>query len=136
MMRVYGPYERKQDGRKIVIIIYDDGTRTTKSYARFLYENEHGGLSSSYDVDHIDENPYNDENSNFQPLTRSENIKKAWREGKHKEKEWFEGICSECNHYFRKEMRYVNGNKKKGKAGPFCSRKCAGKYSTRAYANR
>lgn len=38
IVKVYGPYERKQDQRKIVVLKLIDGSLTTKSYARYLYE--------------------------------------------------------------------------------------------------
>ena len=42
-MRVYGPYKQK-DGRYFVILIYEDGTRKTTAYARYLME-QHLGIS-------------------------------------------------------------------------------------------
>jgi hypothetical protein len=127
--KVYGPYISKQDGRRRVVIIYVDKTRTTQSYAKYLYEKQFGPIPQGLDVDHIDENFENDDVNNFQLLTRIENVKKAWETGTNKPKEWFYGVCSECKTEFKKELRNVKGNWKKGTKGPFCSRTCAGNYN-------
>ena len=37
--------------------------------------------------------------------------------------------CPMCGAIVTKFLNYVKHNTKKGKAGPFCSRKCAGTYS-------
>ena len=42
-LKVYGPYTRK-DGRKHVVIVNNNGTKTTKSYPRYLME-QHLGRS-------------------------------------------------------------------------------------------
>ena len=126
IVKVYGPYSRKQDKRKVVVLRLADGKLTTKSYARFLYEQENGLISSpDITVDHIDEDETNDVISNFQLLTRVDNIKKST-----KKPEIFKGVCPMCNEPFEKFMRNVKGNQvKQGKAGPFCSRSCAGRFN-------
>lgn len=127
ILKVYGPYSRKQDKRKVVVLRLADGHLTTKSYARFLYEQEHGLIDKNLDltVDHIDENEQNDVLNNFQLLTRAENIRKSAKKAK-----MFIGICPICNKEFTKQMRDVTGNQKRqNKAGPFCSRHCAGIYA-------
>lgn len=131
ILKVYGPYTSKQDGRKRVFIRFNDLSGTTKSYARFLYEQRNGLIDKNLTIDHIDEDRTNDKIPNLQPLTRRENIQKAWREGKHKPKDWFEGICSECGVSFIKANANIKHNLKQGKAGPFCSRNCAGIYGKR-----
>lgn len=40
-------------------------------------------------------------------------------------------VCPECGASVTKRAGQVRGNKKKGKAGPFCGRSCAGKYATK-----
>jgi endogenous inhibitor of DNA gyrase (YacG/DUF329 family) len=122
ILKVYGPYTRKQDDRKIVVLRLADGNLTTKSYARFLYEQKNGEIGDiNLTVDHIDEDVTNDILENFDLLTRADNIRKSAKQA-----EMYSGVCPICNTEFQKPMRAVRGNWKKGKAGPFCSRQCAG----------
>lgn len=124
IVKVYGPYTRKQDNRKVVVLRLIDGTLTTKSYARFLYEQEHGEIGDTdLTVDHVDEDVTNDVLGNFELLTRDDNIRKS------KRVTMFKGVCPTCDAPFEKAMSQVRGNNlKQAKAGPFCSRHCAGRY--------
>ena len=122
IVKVYGPYSRKEDNRKVVVLRMLDGSLTTKSYARFLYEQANGEIGDeNITVDHIDEDMTNDILENFQLLTRSENIIKAGGYPLYK------GFCPQCGNGFTKRLSQVNANLKKGRAGPFCSRYCAGR---------
>lgn len=130
ILMVYGPYISKRDGRKRVIIVYDDKSKTTRSLARFMYEQENGKIDPALTVDHVDENPFNDVMENFQLLTRSENAKKA-RQFKQLT-EWYEGVCLECNKLFMKPMRQIRHNQgSQNKPGPFCGKSCAGRFNQR-----
>jgi transposase-like protein len=41
-------------------------------------------------------------------------------------------VCPECSNTFDKLMRYHRKNQmKKGAAGPFCGRRCSGRYNQR-----
>lgn len=40
-MKIYGPYLRK-DLRKHIVIVNDDGSKTTKSFPKYLMENKLG----------------------------------------------------------------------------------------------
>ena len=74
---VYGPYKRKQDGRRIVVI-YDGTRRTTKLYAKVKLEIKIGHiLSKDETVDHIDKNPFNDKFSNLRMLSREKNARRS-----------------------------------------------------------
>lgn len=124
--RVYGPYKRK-DGRKHVIIIFPNGNRKTVSYPKYLIEKQlNRFLDKDETVDHIDGNFHNDALSNLKVVPRKYHIQQDVR--RLKEKEFY---CPECNKKF-----VLSGNKlsraiserKRGKFGPFCSRKCAGIY--------
>lgn len=78
MIKVYGPYERS-DGRKHVIV-YDSKTqeRKTVSYPKFLMEKKLGRKLKRYEtVDHIDEDFTNDRISNLQVLSRRRNNSKS-----------------------------------------------------------
>ncbi len=75
-MRIYGPYKRK-DGRKHVVIIYEDGTRQTKSYPRLMMEQHLGrGLTKEETVDHINNDFTDDRIENLQILSLSDSCKK------------------------------------------------------------
>lgn len=123
-MKTYGPYIRK-DGRKHIVIIYDDGRRQTKSYPRFLLEQKIGReLLPEETVDHIDEDFTNDDLDNLQILSLAENARKAMLK---RPAEYSSHICPECKTPFTKRAYQVKRTIKKGKSGPFCSRSCAGK---------
>lgn len=125
-MKIYGPYTRK-DGRQHVIF-YEDGKRRTVSYPKYLLEQKLGRALLPHETcDHIDNDFTNNSIDNLQLLSRSDNSAKAMIL-KAAEQGYF--VCPECNTSFYKNMRDVKGNQiKQKKAGPFCSKKCAGRYS-------
>lgn len=127
-MKVYGPYTRK-DGRQHVII-YENGKKKTVSYPKYLLEQKLGRpLIGDETCDHIDGDYTNNCLENLQVLSRGDNAAKAMAL-RPAEKGYF--VCPECNASFYKSMRDVRGNQiAKQKAGPFCSKKCAGKYGQR-----
>lgn len=123
MQRVYGPYLHKKLQRRIVVIIFSDGRRTTKSYARYLMEKQLGReLSNNEEVDHIDGNKLNDGISNLQILTKSENIRKG------RVLEMISFYCLRCGQVCSKPAAKIRANRKQGKLGPFCGRSCAASY--------
>lgn len=74
---IYGPYVRKQDKRRIVVI-YDGIKRTAKLYAKVKLEIKLGRrLSRQEEVDHKDDNPKNDRFSNLQLLSATKNRQKS-----------------------------------------------------------
>lgn len=80
-MKISKPYTRP-DGRKHVIITKEDGSKTTRSYPRFLLEEKLGRkLLPEETVDHIDGNFKNDSPENLRVLSRSENSSWAWKTG-------------------------------------------------------
>lgn len=98
-------------------------------YSRFLMGQELGRkLEYDETVDHIDEDFTNDDLDNLQVITRSENAKKSAKLRRPIEYISFE--CPQCGITATKKARDVRHNKKLGKAGPFCGKSCAGKYST------
>lgn len=122
--KVYGPYACK-DGRARVCVYYTDGTATTQTYAKFLWEEKYGPVPEGYEVDHINENLADDRLDNLQLLTKSDNINK--QDMLSGGRNMWVGICPVCGDVFMKEMRNVKANLKAGKRGPFCTRQCAGK---------
>lgn len=126
ILQVNGPYIHSTGilkGRRYVNIIYDDGSKTSMLYSRYLME-QHLGRELTFDetVDHIDEDKTNDDLSNLQVLSRSDNIVKS------KVTEWFHFDCPVCGSPTKKLARQVRHNKKQGKAGPFCGKVCARRY--------
>jgi hypothetical protein len=76
-MKVYGPYVRKQDGRKIVIE-YDGIKRKGKLYARYLLEQKIGRtLRDKEEVDHKDGDRTNDSIENLRILSGTSNRREA-----------------------------------------------------------
>jgi len=129
MPKIYGPYKRK-DGRKHVVLVYHnrDGSvkrKTTMSYPKFLVEKKLGRrLKKGETVDHIDGNFKNDAWSNLRVVSHNKHAREdADYAFPHKI------ICVWCGSGVYKRRGNLRGNSKKGKAGPFCSKSCAGKYS-------
>lgn len=127
MKKTFGPYVRP-DGRKIVIVHYLDGTKRTISYPKHLMEQH---LNKELDpdqctVDHWDSNVDNNNLSNLRIVPRDQHSADDTRRVKFVKFE-----CVWCNKEFERSPRLIRDKAKKNKAGPFCSRNCAGKYSRR-----
>lgn len=123
-MKVYGPYLRK-DLRKHTVIVKDDGSKTTKSFPKYLMENKLGReLADDETVDHKDEDKTNNDIDNLQILSRSDNAKKAMLL---RPRKIYKFVCPHCGKDSEKYLNQVLSNWKKGKAGPYCSRQCSGK---------
>lgn len=125
-MKVYGPYKRKEDGRSIVIVVDDDGTAQTISYPKWLLEMQLGRkLDPDLEtVDHWDSNKENNDLSNLRIVPREEHSANDTRRVKP-----VKFNCLWCKKEFERSPRLVRDKARKNKAGPFCSRQCAGKYS-------
>jgi hypothetical protein len=124
--KVYGPYKRKSDGREIVITVDDDGTTQTVSYPKWLLEMQLGRkLDPNLEtVDHWDSDKENNDLSNLRIVPREEHSADDTRRVKpHKFN------CAWCKKEFERSPRLVRDKARKNKAGPFCSRQCAGRYS-------
>jgi len=124
-MKVFGPYKRK-DGRQIVIVVERNGKRRTVSYPKWILELQLGRkLDPNLEtVDHIDSDIDNNDLKNLRIVPRDQHSADDTRRVK---KVKFE--CAWCGKDFERSPRLIRDKAKKGKAGPFCSRNCAGKYS-------
>lgn len=122
--KVYGPYKRN-DGREHVVLVHKNGRKQTVSYPKFLWETTNGRyLQEDETVDHIDRDPLNNDMSNLQILKRSDHCK---IDAMYTKPQTF--VCDICNITFELSGRKLNDaicNRRKGKAGPYCSRSCAG----------
>jgi hypothetical protein len=133
--KVHGPYLRK-DGRKHVVIVYNDDKKRTVSYPKFLIEQQLGRrLNINETIDHIDGDITNDNISNLQILNRIDHVTKDIIRNKP-----IELNCVFCNNVVildtsAKQSAY-NRHKRQGKAGPFCSRTCSGKYGQLVQTNK
>jgi HNH endonuclease len=130
--KVHGPY-RRRDGRQIVIVIEDDENdlsappkRRTISYPKWLLELQLGRkLDPDLEtVDHIDSNFENNSLDNLRIMPRNEHSTEDTRRVRP-----VKFNCAWCKNEFERSPRLVRDKARKNKAGPFCSRKCAGQYS-------
>lgn len=76
--KVFGPYHDKRQNRIFVVIYHKDGYRKSTSYAKWYVEKYWRKLLPEEEVDHKDNNPMNNEPSNFQILHRIDNKKKSF----------------------------------------------------------
>lgn len=125
--RVYGPYRRK-DGRQHVCLITPGGVRKTVSYPKYLVEiRNEKPLEKGETVDHIDTDFNNNNPGNLRIIKRSAHSKDDVKRNLP-----VTFVCPACNAPFKLQSRRLSDakqNSKQGKAGPFCTRSCAGSYS-------
>lgn len=119
-----------KEPRRTVLLVRNDNTKTSTSYARYLMSiNLNRYLQENEHVDHIDNNKLNDSIENLQILSLEENNTKRnefynIKETVHKL------ICPICNIIFerssQKAYKAMHLNKKQ-----CCSRKCGGIMSSK-----
>lgn len=122
--KIYGPYKHSDgNGRKNVILVFTDDTRKTVSYARWLMEQHLGrSLNTDEEVDHINRDCTDDRLENLQVLHKSLHISVDAFKVKD-----IPVTCVWCGTEFLLEGRKIK-DRNRGKAGPFCSKSCTGKY--------
>jgi len=123
--KVYGPYKRR-DGRQHVIVVDDNNEARTISYPKWLLELQLGRRldPNKETVDHWDSNIENNNLDNLRIVPREEHSANDTRRVKP-----VKFKCAWCKKDFERSPRLVRDKARKNKAGPFCSRQCAGKYS-------
>ena len=124
--KVYGPYKRKDSRQTVVVVENNGGPPRTVSYPKWLMEIQLGRrLDPNMEtVDHIDSDFNNNDYSNLRLMPRNEHSADDTRRVKK-----IKFTCAWCNKEFERSPRLIRDKAKKNKAGPFCSRNCAGKYS-------
>lgn len=129
--KVFGPYvDKNNEYRTHVVLTLGRKKRRTISLPKAMVEIKLGRhLDDDEWVDHIDDDPTNNVYENFQILTPAENVAKAQDAGRMPTVETAKFDCPHCGTTFTKYMRDVRRNQIKRKnAGPFCSKRCAGKF--------
>jgi hypothetical protein len=107
-------------------VVDRNGRRRTVSYPKWLLEVQLGRkLDPNMEtVDHIDSNFNNNSLENLRIMPRDEHSADDTRRV-----EMAKFKCAWCDNEFERSPRLIRDKAKNNKAGPFCSRKCAGKYS-------
>ena len=120
---VYGPYWHKQEGRRIVFVLWKGKPRTSTSYARYLMSVKLGRiLEPSEQVDHINNDKTDDRIENLQILNHAENVEKSA-----KGRAMVNLQCPQCGVGFTRERRQTH--LVKGGRPTCCSKSCGGKHS-------
>jgi hypothetical protein len=122
-----GPY-RGNNGRLLINLLgnWEKDTRKTFLYARYLLAVHDAKLPDpGMDVDHIDNNAFNDTLANLQWLPHVENIKKSNRKPCQ-----VQFKCPHCSLIFVVNKRNSHLSKR-GQCATYCSRECA--YYSRNY---
>lgn len=118
---MYGPYRRKSDGR-FIVTLRRDGCNRTRQFSRLALEITLGRrIPKKYDVHHRDRDHGNDDLRNLQLVFRKD----------HARLDAIRAVSTACCVYCAAsfELSKEQRNKRsKVKYGPFCSRRCAGKY--------
>jgi len=109
-----------------MVVIKEGGKRTTVSYPKWLVQERLGRLlKPDESVHHKDGDPLNNKEDNLEVLTQSRHAQLH-----SKPKEVMEFTCPYCGDVFQKDAStYRNNQVRQGKAGPFCGKRCAGKFS-------
>lgn len=107
---------------------YSDGSRRTLLHHREVMEEILGrSLSSTEHVHHKDGNKKNNEPSNLEIMSPAAHAREHARPV-----EYLTCVCAECDACFTRRASRARWNAKRSiGAGPFCSRRCAGKRNQR-----
>lgn len=115
--------------------MYGDGSKRTVSYPKYLME-QHLNRELEHDeiVHHIDGDFTNNAFENLEVLTRTNH---AIHHGKDNIAKYLHYVCGICNEAFSIEASKVKHNQNTlNRAGPFCSKKCAGRYGAEVQNGR
>lgn len=106
-----------KEPRRIVILVRNDGSKTSVSYAKYLYTSHYKiDIEEGYEIDHINNDRMDDRLENYQILSKSINANKG-----HREERRVEMTCPICGKKFQFLERNLSTH-----PNPCCSRKCGG----------
>lgn len=118
-----------------VCIVWHDGRKQTVSYPKFLVEIDQGyPLKDGETVDHINRDFTDNRLENLRVVSLSKN---ASDDALRLKSQKFN--CPWCETSIvadGKKLHDIYHNRLKGKAGPFCSKSCAGKYGKAIQTNK
>jgi hypothetical protein len=122
--KIYGPYTSK-DGRKRIVFYKSDESTASMAWARAkVIAHEGRYLTDEEEVDHIDEDPTNDDISNLQILSLQEHREKSGRQTSLRTNKRTIEQCPYCSVEFEckayRKLAAVEKNK-----FVCCSRSCA-----------
>lgn len=106
-----------KEPRRIVVLVKEDNSKTSISYAKYLYTSENKqDVPQGFEIDHINNNQMDDRIENFQLLSKADNVRKS-----HIKEELIEKVCPVCKKrfFFPKRNLATHPN-------PCCSRHCGG----------
>ena len=131
-MKRYGPYKHSM-GYIFYIEIYESGKRKSVLEHNDVMERIIGRkLTVCEEVHHKDKNRSNNSPDNL--VLKDRTIHRREHALEQGESEVLQLKCVECGKDFDRKANYERHNIKKGrKEGPFCGKKCAGKYFSRIY---
>lgn len=128
-MKTYGPYIGK-DKRSRCVTVDEQGKMKTVSYPRIVMEAHLGrSLAQGEDIHHKDGNVENNNIENLEVVLHPEHC----RSHSTRYVNDVEVECVYCGRVFtltpKKQIQRASSTNR-GTHGPFCSRKCSGKYGT------
>lgn len=122
--KVYGIYKNNFD-REFIILYKSPNIRKSLSYPKALVEvTINRILEENETVDHKDRNFLNNSLENLEILDRKDHCKLDVIRVKLVKLQ-----CKLCGILFERRACWQHNNSRKGRAGPFCGRSCAGKYA-------
>lgn len=129
---VYGPYVYSNNGRKSVNVHLKNGRKRFVSYPKFLVEVVLGRALDPTEetVDHIN----GDFNDNAWSNLRVIN-KRAHAVDDSLRVRVVEIQCVWCGAHMHRRPKEIDGGAKRSTAGPFCTNRCVGKYTTARQSN-
>ena len=116
-----------KEPRRIVILVRNDGSKTSVSYAKYLYTSHYKiDIEEGYEIDHINNDRMDDRLENYQVLSKSINASKG-----HREERRVEMTCPICGKKFQFLKRNLSTH-----PNPCCSRKCGGIKSRKKFKKK
>jgi len=115
----------RPDNRKYIQLYNSNTNNKMLSYARYLMGVKLGyEVPSEFEVDHIDNNPFNDSIENLQLLSKVENIKKYRQHFRDTKQEYKYLICNNCQKEFKLTLAEYSHKLKEGITSFYCNRDC------------